>query len=150
MTNSIARPDVLPLSAVLGRIAHLLPKRISRWLGIGGPSLRVLFLAEQHDGISQSEIERHFELDGAAVTRLAKQLEADGLIRRVPDPLDNRYTNVHLSDAGHETLGLVRQRMHGFEAALYAGIAPEDLACCRDVLERIRENLASLPTAGDA
>jgi MarR family transcriptional regulator for hemolysin len=138
---------VLPLSAVLGRLAFILPKRMSEWVGLSGHALRLLYLAQQREGVSQSEIERLFELDGAAVTRLAKQLEAEGLIRRVPDPADNRYTIVFLTDAGRDRLAEVREAMRTLEARLYEGIDPDDLARCRDVLERIRANLATLPPA---
>lgn len=140
-------PAVLPLSAVLGRLAFILPKRMSEWVGLSGHALRLLYLAQQREGVSQSEIERLFELDGAAVTRLAKQLEAEGLIRRVPDPADNRYTIVFLTDAGRDRLAEVREAMRTLEARLYEGIDPDDLARCRDVLERIRANLATLPPA---
>jgi DNA-binding MarR family transcriptional regulator len=140
-----APPTVLPLSAVLGRLAFILPKRMSEWIGLSGHALRLLYLAHQRNGVSQSEIERLFELDGAAVTRLAKQLEADGLIRRVPDPADNRFTIVSLTEAGVARLAEVRDAMQALEAVLYAGIDDDDLARCRDVLERIRANLAALP-----
>lgn len=138
-------PAVLPLSAVLGRLAFILPKRMSEWVGLSGHALRLLYLAHQREGVSQSEIERLFELDGAAVTRLAKQLEAEGLIRRVPDPADNRYTIVFLTEAGRARLADVREAMRALEARLYEGIDPDDLARCRDVLERIRANLATFP-----
>ncbi|GIW07986.1 MAG: hypothetical protein KatS3mg060_2791 [Dehalococcoidia bacterium] len=138
-------PAVLPLSAVLGRLAFILPKRMSEWIGLSVHALRLLYLTYQRDGVSQSEIERLFELDGAAVTRLAKQLEAEGLIRRVPDPSDNRYTIVHLTDAGRIRLAEAREEMRALEARLYAGIDPADLERCRDVLDRIRANLAALP-----
>ncbi|MCS6800887.1 MAG: MarR family transcriptional regulator [Chloroflexota bacterium] len=138
-------PAVLPLSAVLGRLAFILPKRMSEWVGLNAHALRLLYLAHQREGVSQSEIERLFDLDGAAVTRLAKHLEAEGLIRRVPDPADNRYTMVFLTEAGRTRLAQVREAMRALETRLYEGIDPDDLARCRDVLERIRANLAALP-----
>ena len=143
MRNASSR-DVLPRSALLGRIALLFPKRFAEWTGRSGPAVRLLFLLEQRGEVSQAEIERDFAVDGATVTRLAKQLEAEGLIQRAPHPEDNRFTVVRLTAAGRQALAEVRAQVPAFEEAVFAGIAPEDLSRCRAVLDRIGQNLTAL------
>ena len=54
----------------------------------------------EKDGISQGELSERFEVGPSRVTRLAKKLERDGLLRRERDPEDNRVVRMYLTEKG--------------------------------------------------
>lgn len=132
------------LGTLLTRTTFLAHRRLPERIGMTAPALRILNLLAERDGQSQAAIERAMNADGATVTRLAKQLQQDGLVRRVPDPADNRFTCVFLTRAGRERLAEVAPKLEAFDRALYAGIGPDDLATFRRVLDMIRSNLAAM------
>ncbi len=103
--------------------------------------LKRVFLEGQ---ISQARLQSQLRVDGAAITRQVKQLEAQGLISRSADPQDNRFTLVTLTEAGRE---LVAERMgvrDSFEAKVIAGMSAAEVAALRRGLDHIRANLANM------
>jgi len=74
------------------------------------------------------------------ITRVVGKLEADGLVRRRPDPADGRVTRVELSAAGRRQLDTGRTRRTAWLATRLRELPPEDLerlAEAADVLERL-------------
>lgn len=55
-------------------------------------------------GCSQTELCRQLLVRGANMTGLMRRLEARGLLRREPDPRDERVWKVRISGKGRETL----------------------------------------------
>jgi DNA-binding MarR family transcriptional regulator len=108
--------------------------------------LKRVFLEGQ---ISQARLQSHLEVDGAAITRQVKQLEAQGLISRAADPQDNRYTLVTLTAAGRELAEGLMVVRNSFEAKVIAGMSDDDVAALRRSLNHIRANLASMQAGAD-
>ncbi len=54
---------------------------------------------------SQRELADHTGLEALYVSKLARGLDADGLLLRVRDPGDSRAVRLALSDRGHEVVG---------------------------------------------
>lgn len=50
--------------------------------------------------MSQAGIQQRLGVDRSEVTRIVKQIEAEGLVTRRPDPVDNRFALVLLTEAG--------------------------------------------------
>jgi DNA-binding MarR family transcriptional regulator len=108
--------------------------------------LKRVFLEGQ---VSQARLQSHLGVDGAAITRQVKQLEAQGLISRAADPQDNRFTLVTLTPAGRELAeGLMLVRA-SFEAEVIAGMSEEDVAALRRGLTHVRANLAAMQAAAE-
>jgi MarR family transcriptional regulator, organic hydroperoxide resistance regulator len=49
-------------------------------------------------------VSQHFEVDPSRVSRIARALESDGLVRRERDPEDNRVVRMYLTAEGHRWL----------------------------------------------
>jgi DNA-binding MarR family transcriptional regulator len=94
--------------------------------------------------MSQNELQRRLDVDGAAVTRQVKQLEAEGLLIRRVDPADNRFTLVTLTAEGKETLREVARAASGFISEVLAGVSDDELACVRQAMARMRANLEKI------
>jgi len=94
--------------------------------------------------LSQAELQKRLGVDGAVVTRLVKQLEAKKLITRRPDPTDNRFTLVTLTERAYQLAEEKFDRRHKLQAALMYEINSEEVECMKHVLAQMRQNAKSL------
>ena len=85
-----------PLSLAFWRIKGAFEREIGVSAGTGFS----LVLLSKKDGISQEELSQKFGVDPCRVTRLAKRLEGEGLLRRERDPEDNRVVRMYLTEMG--------------------------------------------------
>ncbi len=96
----------------------LLNKEISckfeRCAGISASRLQLLCKLYQVEEISQTLLQKEIGIDGAAVTRHLKQLEANAMVTRRTKPEDNRVTLVSLTDYGRERIITFRQERSQF------------------------------------
>ncbi len=124
-----------------GAVMHAARAAMQRRVGVSPTRLFVLAHLYVLGELSQAELQRRLAVDGAAVTRQVKLLEAEGLISRRDDPADNRYTLVVLTPEGAKRLHEVGRRMREFASKSLEGVSPDELACVRHVMARMRENL---------
>jgi DNA-binding MarR family transcriptional regulator len=94
--------------------------------------------------LSQAELQKRLGVDGAVVTRLVKQLEAKGLVVRRPDPNDNRFTLVSLTEKAYLLADEKLERRQKLAAVLMNGISNEDVECITRILAQIRQNAQDL------
>jgi DNA-binding MarR family transcriptional regulator len=94
--------------------------------------------------LSQAELQKRLGVDGAVVTRLVKQLEKRGLITRRPDPADNRFTLVTLTEHAYRLAEEKFDRRNKLQTALMYGINNTDVDCMQGVLAQMRQNAKSL------
>src|SRR3954454_23317117 len=95
-----AGEDVGPLLAPLGLAFWRMKGAFEREIGVSVGTWFSLALLSKKDGISQGELSQKFEVDPSRVTRLAKRLEGEGLLRRERDPEDNRVVRMYLTEKG--------------------------------------------------
>ncbi len=124
-----------------GAVMRVAKVAFQRSVGISESRLHVLGSLFLFGELSQADLQRRLEVDGAAVTRHVKQMEAEGLISRRPDPADNRFTLVALTDDGKDKLREVAQKVREFLTLSLEGISAEDLACMQRSMARVRSNL---------
>lgn len=119
-------------------------KAFTRYIGMSLARRQILTIVSRMGEISHAVLQQQLALDGATVTRLVKQFEAEGVLSRRIDPHDNRYTLVSLTEAGqHLVTGLKEAHSH-FQARLLAGIAREEQESMLNVLERLRDNIRTV------
>jgi DNA-binding MarR family transcriptional regulator len=86
--------------------AHDLEGRLEAGLSTVGLSLAkhgvLRILADAGEPLSLSELAKRQACVRSNITQLVDRLEADGLVRRVPDPDDRRGINAVLTEAGAE------------------------------------------------
>jgi DNA-binding MarR family transcriptional regulator len=71
-------------------------------------------------------------------------MEAEGLVVRRVDPVDNRFTLVALTEKGRATVDAIRPMARAFGAKLQEGCDPEELAIASRLLEVIRQRALTL------
>ncbi len=93
---------------------------------------------------SHAALQQHLAIDGATLTRLVKQFEAQGVLSRRLDPQDNRYTLVSLTATGEQLVTAMREAHSAFQIRLLAGIPREEQEITLRVLERMRANIRTI------
>jgi DNA-binding MarR family transcriptional regulator len=127
-----------------GALMRAAKAAFQRRAGISDARLHTLGMLYRHGEMSQNELQRRLDVDGAAVTRQVKQLEAEGLLLRRTDPADNRFTLVTLTPEGKEALREVARTARQFVAEALEGIDAEDLACVQRTMAQMRANLEKM------
>lgn len=126
------------------RTYHAVVRPFERHVGMGKIRWQILAQLSRNSEMSQAELQQRLRVDGAAITRHVKQLEEDGIVVRRPDPQDNRYTLVTLTEAGSaQTEGMAEKR-ESFEALATAGLTPDEIALLRRCLQQVRDNMRDL------
>lgn len=113
-------------------------------LGISQARLHLLSVVARAGEISHAALQEHVGLDGATITRLVKQFEAEGVLSRRLDPQNNRYTLVSLTASGHQIVAGLREAHHAFQTRLLDGIPSVDQNVMVRALERLRANIRDL------
>lgn len=111
---------------------------------VGMSYSRLLILHElMHAGeLSQTELAQRLEMEGALITRFAKQMEAAGLISRRVDPKDNRFTLVTLAPAGQQLLKRAESLGDDFSVRLLEGVSEQEQADLIRMMKRMQANLS--------
>lgn len=112
--------------------------------GISQSRLELLSLLYQADEISQSDIQKKIKIDGAAVTRHLKQLEAKGMVSRRSKPEDNRVTLVQLTDQGRERIESSKKEKERFIKQMLAGVDAGERRALADILARMQHNIQNI------
>jgi DNA-binding MarR family transcriptional regulator len=92
--------DTGPLLAPLGFTFWRMKGAFEREMGVSAGTWFTLAVLAREDGMSQGGLSQRFDVDPSRVTRLAKRLEREGLLRRERDRGDNRVLRMYLTDKG--------------------------------------------------
>src|SRR5690349_16447237 len=71
-------------------------------IGMSQARRQLLVVLSQEGEMSHAVLQQRLGLDGATITRLVKQFEAEGVLSRRLDPQNNRYTLVSLTASGQQ------------------------------------------------
>ncbi len=99
----------------------------------------LLYLAEG-DGVSQQQLCRATYKDKPAMTRLLKNMEANGYVRRFTDEGDSRTNKVYLTAAGRFVKQKAQKVADNTLRKALRGLGQEELAVSQEVLRRIFAN----------
>jgi len=127
---------------VLTHLHRDMSRAFSQQMGMSFSRLLVLHELWHTGEISQTELASRLSMEGALLTRFAKQMEAAGLISRRVDLRDNRFTLVTLTPAGQQTLEEMGTLGDAFESQLLEGVSKEDLVSMVRAMKQIQNNLS--------
>jgi DNA-binding MarR family transcriptional regulator len=118
-------------------------------IGMSQARLQLLTSLEREGEISHATLQQLLMLDGATITRLVKQFEAEGVLSRRLDPQNNRYTLVSLTASGHSIVAGLNTAHSLFQTRLLAGISREEQEIMVHTLQRLRANIHSIQEEKD-
>jgi DNA-binding MarR family transcriptional regulator len=94
---------------------------------------------------TQHAIGRLTGVDPSSMVAAIDELEERGLVQRRPHPTDRRAHELHITDAGHETLRRGRELAAQAQADLLAPLSEAEREQLHDMLRRIVEHVGSAP-----
>lgn len=96
-----------------------------------------------NEGLNQKSLTGWMFCHKAFMTRLIDSLEEKGLVARVPDTSDRRQKMIYLTARGKELVSAIAKVGQLTDKQAVAGIEARKVAICKEVLVRVRENLAN-------
>lgn len=112
--------------------------------GISQSRLELLTMLYQVDEISQSDLQKKVNIDGAAITRHVKQLENKGMVSRRRKPEDNRITLVKLSNQGRERIESYKKEKERFMEEMLVNISEEERNVLLHLLSKMKKNIENI------
>lgn len=96
-------------------------------LGVNAPQFAILFALENYPGASSADLARTSTVTPQLVNIMVRNLEARGLLVRVPHPVHGRILQAELTKAGRALLKLCKRRVFAIEKQMVEGLtAPEE------------------------
>jgi len=110
---------------------------------------RALKVTSRHEGLSQSELAKHLDMEAIPVGRVIDRLEKTGFVERRADPADRRRWRLYLTPKAHAIVGEMEVIADELRDDALRGIERNDLDMLMGVLNQIKENLATLDAPQD-
>ena len=132
---------------MINRISNRLRRRSKKaqeTLGITGAKGNILdyiLVESEKHKVYQKEIEKEFGLRPPTATEVLKNLEAEGLIVRVPDETDARYKKIVFTEKADKIRNVLRREIEESEALLLTGITEQEREIFMKITEKMLENL---------
>ena len=105
---------------------------------------RALKATSRQEGLSQTELAEHLDMEPIPVGRVIDRLEKTGFVERRGDPADRRRWRLYLTPKAHAVVGEMEDIATGLREDALRGVERNDLDALMRVLGQIKENLAAL------
>jgi DNA-binding MarR family transcriptional regulator len=93
------------------------------------------------EGTRIGALARRMGTSRQAVSQLSKEIEAAGLVERVPDPIDKRGVIIRFTPRGREVLGKAVEVMTAIEADYANVIGEQGLTRLKGTLKRLLDDI---------
>jgi len=91
-------------------------------------------------GLRMSELSRRMMVTGGNVTGITDQLEAEGLVERVPVEGDRRAFHVRLTPAGRQQFQAMAQAHEQWIVDAFAGLTSAEIRTLHQLLGRVKQH----------
>jgi MarR family transcriptional regulator, organic hydroperoxide resistance regulator len=109
----------------------------------GSMSIGYVLLNIDPEGTPSTKLGPKMGMEARSLTRTLKNMEDDGLIKRVPDGSDGRMVRVTLTPKGKEMRDVSRTTVLRFNEAVRASLSPAQLQTFHTVMNKINTLLDS-------
>ena len=107
-----------------------------------GKTLHFILARGQECDVFQKDIEEEYSLRPPTATKILKDMEKNGLIRRETVPYDARLKRIVVTEKGLQYQEMIRESLEETERRLTAGITEDDLATFFRVISRMIRNMS--------
>lgn len=145
--------DIIKMTDIHDSLGHLLSKgsrllnnRITQnfhaaGLNITREQYTLLNYLWDKDGLNQRDIADICSKDKTSITRQLEVMEKNGLLTRNTDSVDRRIKRIYLTKYAREVKISADKIVHDTFDEVLEGVSENDIKICKDVLEKIQENL---------
>ena len=136
--------EALAAARILGKKLHVTMERWAERFGLSEGRFQILVrLKHQPAGrFTMGELAEMLDVSPRTVTGLVDNLERDGLVKRVDDPVDRRSVYAELTQQGRERIETLWRETAGVQAALTRGLKEAELIQLRHLCLRLVQAMA--------
>ena len=110
-------------------------------LGVGRGMPPVLSYIRENDGCKQSEINKMGHVSPATVTVMLQSLEKNGLIKRWPDPDDQRCIRIYITPRGSEIAELGKKAIEAADREFFSCLTEKESKDLLLILKKLGEQI---------
>ena len=136
------------LSVASNAVSGLIARAYQDRFGLSVPQWRLICVLAEDGALTQGQIVARTVMDKVTVSRAAQGLLKRRLVARSDHHADGRSHVLALTEAGASLHAEIAPLALAYEAALIAGLAPEEVALLKRLLSRLQSAAGQL--AGDA
>jgi MarR family transcriptional regulator, organic hydroperoxide resistance regulator len=136
----------IPLGRLMGEVSKNHVGRIDQLMEdceLYQGQAKILMILSEKEYFTHSEIAQEMHISPAAASKVIKRLEQKKLLKRMPDPLDERISRVYLQEGGRAMIEQIRKVFKDIEQIMFAGFSDSEKEVLRAMLIRIYKNLKS-------
>jgi DNA-binding MarR family transcriptional regulator len=98
------------------------------------------------DGLTQTQLCEQVSIDQSTMAHTLKRMERDGLVRRLPDPLDGRRAIIWLTDRARQLEDTLTGSAREVNALTVSGFTDDEVSLCYHLVARMIGNLEAAAT----
>ena len=102
-----------------------------------------------NEGIAQTELARLMSVGKVSLGGLIDRMEANGILERLPDPVDRRAKKVFMTKKGEELLHDLQEVAFDINKQIMKGISKEQNKMLDGMLRTMKHNLLQMDGAQD-
>lgn len=128
------------MNRIMGRYNASLRDDLAK-LGLTTPKMRTLAVLSVVDGLLIGRLAIYAIVEQSTLSRALDALEADGLVRRMPDQDDSRAIRVSITEAGRAAFESLWPTMRESYNRMFVGIDAAEHAAFVATLQKILNNI---------
>lgn len=128
------------MNRIMGRYNASFREEMAQ-MGLTTPKARTLAVLSVADGPLIRELAVYTVTEQSTLSRALDQMQADGLIRREPDPADSRAVRVFITEAGRAAFEELWPHMVDAQARMFRGIPEEERRAFVATLQKMLLNI---------
>lgn len=132
------------LSVASNAVSGLIARSYQDRFGLSVPQWRLICVLAEDGGLTQGQIVARTVMDKVTVSRAARGLLKRRLVVRSEHHADGRSHVLALSDEGASLHAEIAPLALAYEAALIAGLAPDEVALLKRLLARLQSAAGQL------
>jgi DNA-binding MarR family transcriptional regulator len=137
------------LSVASNAVSGLIARAYQDRFGLTIPQWRLICVLAEDGGLTQGQIVLRTMMDKVTVSRAAQGLLKRRLVERFDHHADGRSHVLALTPEGRRLHGEISPLALAYEAALIAGLTPEEVALMRRLLNRLQTAATALAGEGE-
>ena len=132
------------LSVASNAVSSLIARAYEDRFGLTIPQWRLVCVLAEDGGLTQVQIVARTVMDKVTVSRAAQGLVKRRLVARAQNKADGRSQVLNLTAAGRALHAEIAPLALAYEAALIAGLAPEEVTLLKRLLSRLQSAAGQL------
>lgn len=137
------------LSVASNAVSGLIARAYQDRFGLTIPQWRLTCVLAEDGGLTQGQVVTRTVMDKVTVSRAAQGLLKRRLVERSDHHADGRSHVLSLTHEGRRLHGEIAPLALAYEAALIAGLTPEEVALVRRLLGRLQTAATALAGEGE-